>query len=50
MNKLLFVLFVVVAWPILATLAGVPVILPLQLVSELFNTLFRALNLPIRLP
>ena len=50
MNKLLLVLFVIVVWPVLATLAGDPVVQPLQLASDVFNALFRALNLPIRLP
>jgi hypothetical protein len=50
MNKLLLVLFVFVAWPVVASLAGVPVTLPLQLLAHAINMLFMTLNLPIRLP
>jgi hypothetical protein len=50
MNKALVVLFVFVAWSVIAALAGVPVTLPLELLAHGLNTLFTTLNLPIRLP
>ncbi len=50
MNKLLVVLFLFVAWPVVAALAHVPVTLPLQLLAHALNSLFTTLNLPIRLP
>jgi hypothetical protein len=50
MNKLLIALFVFVAWAVVAALADVPVMLPLQLVAHVANVVFQSLNLPIRLP
>jgi len=50
MNKLLIALFLFVAWSVVAVLADVPVMLPLQLLAQVVNMVFQSLNLPIRLP
>ena len=50
MNKILLAVIAFVAWSVIAILARVDVMLPLQLISDAVNLVFRSLNLPIRLP